>query len=96
MSAALSSRPPSPEERRAGPAEREIERQPPTHSSPLTVLRTLSGLELPGRSKNRCTARVKLRTARISKRSRRCRGSTRSRGRSEDVLTASAPPPVSS
>ena len=36
---------------------------PPIHSSPLTVLRTLSGSSSHVSSNSRCTARLKLRTA---------------------------------
>ena len=70
---------------------------PPIHSSPLNVLRTLSGLSSHVCSNSRCTARVKLRTA-----TRRNRNPTMPRvvlvpeGGAKMSLTASAPPPVSS
>ena len=70
---------------------------PTIQSSPLNVLRTLSGSSSQACSNSRCTARVKLSTA-----TRRKKNPTTPRlvllpdGGAKTSLTASAPPPVSS
>jgi hypothetical protein len=72
-------------------------KNPPIQSSPLKVLRTLSGLSSQVCSNSRCTARVKLRTA-----TNRKRNPTMPRlvlvpdAGAKMSSTASAPPPVRS
>ena len=71
--------------------------RPPIQSSPLNVLRTLSGLSSQVCSNSRCTAREKLRTATMRKRNPMTpRLVLVPEGGEKMSRTASAPPPVSS
>ena len=70
---------------------------PPIQSSPLAVLRTLSGASSQVCSNSRCTPRVKLRTAIMRKKKPTMpRLVSVPEGGAKMSLTAAAPPPVSS
>ena len=72
-------------------------RRPAIQSSPLNVLRTLSGSSSQVCSNSRCTPRVKLNTAiKRNRNPRRPSDVLLPDGGAKMSLTASAPPPVSS
>ena len=79
------------------PADGMYTASPPTQSSPLNVLRTLSGFSSQVCSNSRCTARVKLRTA-TSRKSKPMIPMLvlEPGGGAKMSRTASAPPPVRS